>query len=170
MRLLRFIGVAVAGLSLLMLWSVAPAAAHAQLIGSTPEADEVLDAAPSEIELEFNEVLIETGSTMLLIDSEGENRVAGDAVLDGRFVRADVAPDLPDGSYEIRWRVVSADGHPINGRIPFSIGAPGDPVPDEPADGGDEDEGSMTMPIVVVAGGVVVVGVVGWLVLGGRRR
>ena len=171
MRLLRLLGALSTASILLLLWSGSPAAAHAQLIGSTPAADEVLDTAPSEVELEFNEELIETGSTLLVIDSEGENRAAGDVVLDGRFVRAEVASDLPDGSYEIRWRVVSADGHPINGRIPFSVGAPGDPVPDESSDGdGDDDEGSMTMPIVLVAGGVVVIVLVGWLVLGGRRR
>lgn len=169
MRLLRLFGAVSTASILVLLWSGSPAAAHAQLIGSTPAADEVLDAAPSEVELEFNEALIETGSTLLVIDSEGENRAVGDAVLDGRFVRAEVPSDLPDGSYEIRWRVVSADGHPINGRIPFSVGAPGDPVPDDASDD-EEDGGSMTMPIVLVAGGVVVVGLVGWLVLGGRRR
>uniref|UniRef100_UPI003B39FD74 copper resistance protein CopC n=1 Tax=Pseudactinotalea sp. TaxID=1926260 RepID=UPI003B39FD74 len=31
-----------------------------------------------------------------------------------------------DGHYDIRWRVVSSDGHPISGVIPFSVGDAGE--------------------------------------------
>ncbi|OUZ12235.1 hypothetical protein BHE97_02865 [Aeromicrobium sp. PE09-221] len=161
----------------MLTWTVGPAVAHAQLIGSTPAEDEVLDTAPAQVELEFNEELIEIGSTMLVIDSDGENRVAGEVALDGRFVRADLAPDLPDGSYEIRWRVVSADGHPISGRIPFAIGAPGDPVPEaegtaaasaDDADSGDPGGLPGRAIVIAIAGAAVALAV--WFAISGRRR
>ncbi len=106
----------------------APAVAHAQLVGSSPKADEVLATSPTEVTLEFNEDLIEIGSTLLVVDA-AQNNLANDVELEGRHVRAALAEELSEGSYEIRWRVVSADGHPISGRIPFAVGAPGDPVP-----------------------------------------
>jgi hypothetical protein len=33
-----------------------------------------------------------------------------------------VAADLPDGAYDVRWRVVSADGHPVSGAFAFAVG------------------------------------------------
>lgn len=33
-------------------------------------------------------------------------------------------PELPDGGYQVSWRVVSADGHPISGSFGFRVGNP----------------------------------------------
>jgi hypothetical protein len=29
---------------------------------------------------------------------------------------------MPEGSYQVRWRVVSSDGHPISGSFEFAVG------------------------------------------------
>ena len=42
-------------------------------------------------------------------------------------------PPLPDGLYVLDDRVVSADGHPVNGSLSFRIGSGPPPVPAAPA-------------------------------------
>ncbi|MGW2996193.1 CopD family protein, partial [Streptomyces sp. NPDC001193] len=46
--------------------------------------------------------------------------------LDGKddTARVELSGKLPEGTYTVAWRVVSADGHPISGAFVFSIGAP----------------------------------------------
>nr|BFE88475.1 hypothetical protein GCM10020093_110760 [Planobispora longispora] len=42
----------------------------------------------------------------------------GKPASDGPVVTQEVKPDLPPGEYVIAYRVVSSDGHPIEGRSP----------------------------------------------------
>lgn len=154
----------------------APAAAHAQLVGSSPKTDEVLAASPTEVTLEFNEDLIEIGSTLLVVDA-AQNNLVSNVELEGRHVRAALAEELSEGSYEVRWRVVSADGHPISGRIPFAVGAPGDPVPAAGEDATSDPEaaeqttadGPRVPRALVVAVLGAVAGLVLWWAVGGVR-
>lgn len=61
-------------------------------------------------------------------------RTADDTVIDigkakasGDTVTSDVPKPPPPGRYVIAWRVVSSDGHPIEGEIPFTVTAPATP-------------------------------------------
>ncbi|MGV2900306.1 copper resistance CopC family protein, partial [Microbacterium sp. AGC62] len=63
-----------------------------------------------------------TGAVVLVVDASGEDWVAGDVTVAGRTVTASLAPGLPTGGYQVRWQVVSEDGHPIAGVIPFTVG------------------------------------------------
>jgi len=99
-----------------------PASAHDQLVSSTPAPAERLDAAPQEIVLQFSEDVLTLGAVVLVADAEESNWAAAEPTLDGTTVRVPVRSGMPDAGYEIRWRVVSADGHPISGLIPFTIG------------------------------------------------
>ncbi|GAA3321436.1 hypothetical protein GCM10020331_037270 [Ectobacillus funiculus] len=42
------------------------------------------------------------------------------------MMEAGVKSNIPDGAYSIHWKVISADGHPIQGVIPFHIGTAGE--------------------------------------------
>ena len=46
----------------------------------------------------------------------------GAARADGEVVEVDLQPDLPDGTYVVSYRVVSADGHPVRGGSVFGVG------------------------------------------------
>lgn len=107
------------------LWSAAPARAHDQLIDSTPSSGEVVPIAPEEVVLQFSIDLIELGGIILVADENDASWTEGELVYDGPRVRIALRDDMPDGWYEIRWQVVSGDGHPINGTIPFAIGQAG---------------------------------------------
>ena len=101
------------------------ASAHSALESSNPANDQVLEAFPSELSLTFNEELIsiegESVNTLTLQGTDGANfdllapTVVG-AVLSAKAGSA----EYPAGEYLLKYRVVSADGHPITGEINFS--------------------------------------------------
>ncbi len=52
----------------------------------------------------------------------GDDWVAGEVEVDGNVVTAQLEAGMPVAGYQVRWQVVSEDGHPISGVIPFTIG------------------------------------------------
>lgn len=115
-----------AGLAVLAATLVAfapPAQAHDSLISSTPSDGEHLEISPDQVVLTFSADPIEVGGDILVVDATGTDRAASEPVYDGRDVTVDLEPDLPGGVYEIRWRIVSSDGHPIQGVIEFEVGS-----------------------------------------------
>jgi copper transport protein len=101
------------------------ASAHASLVSTSPSAGEVLDQAPDEVLLVFDEgVDLRLGEVRLLdgsgadVDGMGE---PGHPNGQGARVTATV-PELADGSYIVSWKVVSEDGHPIAGAFTFQVG------------------------------------------------
>jgi len=119
-----------AGLALATVATLAiatPASAHDQLISSTPAVDERLAAAPESITMTFSGELLVlddslTGAVVLVVDASGTDWVSGDVTVDGRTVTAPLAPGMPAAGYQVRWQVVSEDGHPIAGVVPFTVG------------------------------------------------
>lgn len=103
-----------------------PAAlAHAYIVSSTPAADETLDEAPSSVRIEFNEPIEAGFYELQVIGPSGVSEAAGEPVFDPEQpTRLSVAlnPDLPEGAYAAKWKVVSGDGHPVSGTISFQIG------------------------------------------------
>jgi copper transport protein len=106
--------------ALLVLYS-ASAWAHAMLEGSTPADGAVIEAAPAEVVLRFNEVV--TPVAVRVIDASG-NAVAAAVPPAGDTIALRL-PALARGSYLVSFRVVSADAHPIGGAIVFTLGAAG---------------------------------------------
>ena len=102
-----------------------PAAAHSELRQSLPAAGAVLMQAPEQIELLFNE---RVQVTALRLYREGGEEIS----LPRRSIRTTsreiiALPPLPPGAYRAEWRIISADGHPVGGVIPFRIEAPNRP-------------------------------------------
>jgi methionine-rich copper-binding protein CopC len=125
-----------------ILLSATPASAHTSLVSSLPESGAVLNEVPSEVRLKFNEDL-------LLIDTKNPNRievingigqvVSGMTMVDGPEIYTPLDLSFePSGEYTVKYRVVSADGHPIEGEYQFTVASPeviSAPVVDEPEDG-----------------------------------
>ncbi|MEO3801684.1 copper resistance protein CopC [Nonomuraea sp. B1E8] len=120
----------------------APAHAHDTLKSSSPAKDAEVSAI-EEIELEYTATV--KFPFVVLRDAAGEQVGLGEPRLDGPKVSAAVPQPLAPGSYVIAWRVVSSDGHPIEGEIPFTVkgaaatsSAPPSPAPAsaEPASSG----------------------------------
>ena len=113
--------------------TLAWAAVHTRLESSVPAADEVLTVAPELFELTFSGPVNEGLSELVLLVPSGDSvhialRAPGD---DARILVGEV-PDLADGLYVVRWRTVSADGHPVSGEFRFTFrGSPVAGVVDE---------------------------------------
>ncbi|SIN86935.1 copper resistance CopC family protein [Agromyces cerinus] len=99
-----------------------PAFAHDELVGSSPEPGQVFDVAPTEVALDFSDDIIEVGTAVVVVDHHGGDVEVGDPVIAGAHVTAALPADL-EGDYQVRWRAVSSDGHPIEGTIDFGVGA-----------------------------------------------
>ncbi|MEV7974219.1 copper resistance CopC family protein [Cellulomonas sp. NPDC089187] len=120
----------------LLLPATGIAAAHDQLIDSSPAADQHLDSAPTEIRLTFSAEVMDVGTAVRVIDAADADWTDGEPVLDGPVVTVPLDPELPEGAYRAAWRVVSSDGHAISGVVPFTVGE-ADPVAAMSAEQGD---------------------------------
>ncbi|HRE01757.1 MAG TPA: copper resistance protein CopC, partial [Ilumatobacteraceae bacterium] len=108
-----------------------PALAHAQLLSTDPAAGAVLDEAPAAATMTYSEAVDIGLGSVRLFNGAGKQVDIGDAYHpEGRSseVRVDL-PDLAHGSYVIDWRVVSDDGHPIQGAFTFQVGPTSDLAP-----------------------------------------
>lgn len=171
------VGMAVAAVAVFA--TAVPASAHDSLVHSTPEADESLATAPESITLTYSgELLVlgdsTQGAVVLVIDESGRDWATGDVEVSGNTVTATVEPGMLDAGYQVRWQVVSEDGHPISGIVPFTIGdaepmtatqAPTDAdapsyVPDASDPTGqstDETDGGLRLLLVGGAGAAIAV-------------
>jgi methionine-rich copper-binding protein CopC len=168
----------------------APASAHDQLLASNPADGAVVAAAPTEVQLDFSDTVLDLGGAVIVADRDGTNWADGGVSISESRVTQKLRPGAPDGAYQIRWRVVSVDGHPISDVVDYSVGdtaaAPitanqssGAEPAESPAESGDTAEkktaGSGMPPALLfaglgVGGAVVGVGVYLLITLVIRRR
>ena len=101
------------------------ASAHAVLDNSVPTSGATLEDTPLQIVLDFDESVESSLGYIKLFSSSGKRvqlpAVKADAS-DASIVRV-VPPTLAQDSYVAVYRVISADGHPVEGAITFRVGA-----------------------------------------------
>lgn len=120
--------------------AAAPAAfAHNVLTGSSPEDGATLDTAPDEVVLTFNEEVLEGGNAIVVTGPDGDNHTAGEVGIDDREATIDLTPLDKAGDYDIQYRIVSADGHIVEGTLAFAV--TDDAVADAAPDDEDAAEG-----------------------------
>ncbi|MDN5932763.1 MAG: copper resistance protein CopC, partial [Pseudonocardia sp.] len=107
------------GLALLLGSGVA--SAHTRLLGSDPADGASLDAGPARVSLEFNETMQAGFSTITVVGPDGTRFQSGEVTADGAVVSIGVSPLGAAGDYEIGYRVISEDGHPVTGSITFTL-------------------------------------------------
>ncbi|MPZ92579.1 MAG: hypothetical protein GEU68_13255 [Actinobacteria bacterium] len=123
----RFLS-ALASALVLILLTPGVAAAHAIIDRTEPGIDKVVEESPKKVVMFFSEPIEVTFGGLRVVDTRGRRVDEGATQLvPGRDDAAEVAlrRDLPNGTYTVGWRVVSADGHPIEEAFVFHIGAPG---------------------------------------------
>ena len=96
------------------------ALAHSGLENSSPTDGAVISEAPASIILTFNEQLLDDADSISLNAADGTNVVSTRVKPDGSTVELPWPADLPAGEYQVAYRVVSADGHPVTGAISFT--------------------------------------------------
>jgi methionine-rich copper-binding protein CopC len=104
-----------------------PARAHAALVSSVPAARAILSAPPPRVALTFNERLEAAYARVSVWDAAGAQVDLKDSTLDrdSSKVLTVSLPPLAPGSYTVRYRVLSVDGHVVEASFVFTVGRPG---------------------------------------------
>lgn len=109
-----------------------PAYAHDTLISSDPADGDTLKTSPESITLTYSADILEVSPAVRIVDEAGETVADMEPTVDGPEVTATLADPLPAGDYTVQWRVVSSDGHPIEGSVDITVEQ--DPAGEDSAD------------------------------------
>lgn len=139
-------------LTALLLAVLTPAAAraHAGLVSSDPAEGATLRTVPQALALEFSEP-VEAPAYVVVTGPDGATHQLGDPQVTGPAVSqpldpATLAAGRTDGAWTIAYRVVSSDGHAVQGHVRFRVSSsapvesaqPGQPastaMPSDPSD------------------------------------
>ncbi|OLL84284.1 MULTISPECIES: copper resistance CopC family protein [unclassified Pseudonocardia] len=122
---LRRAAVVLPAVLLAVVLGAAPAWAHTELESSTPAADAQVADAPTTVTLTFSEEIPAHEATVTVRGPDGAAYAAGPATGDGATLTVPLRPLGPAGAYTVDYRVVSDDGHPVAGTVPFTLTRPG---------------------------------------------
>lgn len=182
--------------------TAAPASAHDRMLTSDPADGSQLATPPTAITLTFNTEPLPVEPQVVVSDSAGTVVTQGTPTIEGSTatLALDPAVALGGDTYTVAWRVVSSDGHPIEGTFAFTVAAqPEAPVSEEPTteetatedattDAAEEstsesasprttdaatdaeDGGSSALPVLVGLGALVVAAAVVVVLVVRRRR
>lgn len=178
--------------ALLALAAASPALAHTGIVATEPVEGATLQRAPDEVRLRFAGPVEAEFSPLEVYDEAGERVDLDDARLDPEdptTVVAGLRPNLPPGTYEVRYRYTGEDGHTLNGSYNFSVSpeaveettaeetsAPPAASPEEttqsvavdPASTGEDSGGGLATILLLAGLGLVALSVVAMFVLRGR--
>ena len=111
---------------LLIFLPLSPSYSHSSLVSASPSSGSVLVDFPMEIVLDFNEELLVIGkddpNSIEVFDASGE-LVSGDSKVSGARISAGLSIN-GNGSYSVKYRVVSKDGHVIEDSYGFEVQSP----------------------------------------------
>jgi len=100
-----------------------PASAHAVLVKSSPASRSVLSYSPAAVDLWFNERLEAAFSSVSVWNAAGARVDRRDAAVspdDGKRLSVSLGA-LASGTYTVRFRVLSVDGHVVEASFPFTV-------------------------------------------------
>ncbi|MEU1807473.1 copper resistance CopC family protein [Micromonospora aurantiaca (nom. illeg.)] len=123
-------------LTALLLVPAAPAAAHNSLQEATPARDARLTAAPTQVTLRFLQRLNPSFTTIAVSDAAQRTVPTSAPAVDGTTGTVTIDEPLANGTYTVAYRVVSRDGHPVQGSYRFTVADPAAPAPSAPASTG----------------------------------
>lgn len=114
------VGAVLAAVLLALLVPIGAASAHDTLVSTDPASGSTAQKMPQKIGLTYDNIPIALGSEIRIVDAEGNNWAQGQAKVTNRVVNQGVQSGTPAGTYTVQWRVVSSDGHPIQGNFTFT--------------------------------------------------
>jgi copper resistance protein C len=108
----------------LALFAATTASAHAFLDHTNPRVGNSVRTAPREVTLWFTQDLEPALSTVEVRNTSGARVDSGKASVasgDRKVLRVPLKP-LPNGTYNVSWRVLSVDTHTTEGTFSFRVG------------------------------------------------
>lgn len=109
---------------LVVLVGAATASAHAGLVSSDPADGAALSSPPASVSLVFSEDLMPDFVAISVTDGQGQPVAVRGLSITGATAQFDWPADAPTGAYTVAFRIVSQDGHPVEGAIGFTYSAP----------------------------------------------
>jgi copper transport protein len=113
----------------------AAASAHAYLIKTVPAASGVLDAAPPNVQLTYDEAVEPRFAIVSVTNAGGRQETTGPAErspANPDTLVVPLRPHLAEGWYLVYWRAISVDGHPVQGAFTYAVGPNPGPAPQFP--------------------------------------
>lgn len=148
-----------------------PAQAHDGLLGVTPADGASVAESPAAVVLEFGDDIQQLGSAVVVRGEDGTIVSSGPLGVAGPTVTQPLVPLTADGTYQVSFRVVSADGHPVSGSTTFTaVGLGVAMSPAAPQAPGVERSGATDLPSGVWVGAGVVLVLALLLGLRARRK
>lgn len=97
--------------------------AHSELVSSNPAASANIQDLPEQIEIEFNEELLNlgTGNSISIVGPSGEDLGMGETGTEGAKIFRLLNTTSEYGQYQVTYRVASADGHVLKGSYTFNL-------------------------------------------------
>jgi methionine-rich copper-binding protein CopC len=97
--------------------------AHSELVSSNPAASANIQDLPEQIEIEFNEELLNlgTGNSISIVGPSGEDLGMGETSTEGAKIFRLLNTTSEYGQYQVTYRVASADGHVLKGSYTFNL-------------------------------------------------
>ncbi|REK75974.1 copper resistance CopC family protein [Paenibacillus paeoniae] len=107
-----------------LIWLLPSAAlAHSTLHTALPGVDATVDVSPERIEMKFD-TKIEKLSTFKLFNEAGEQLDTGKAEVSGDTMTGTVPAALDNGKYTVKWTIIGADSHAVEGEYAFTVDTP----------------------------------------------
>ncbi|MCA2213260.1 copper resistance CopC family protein [Jidongwangia harbinensis] len=190
MRIVRTVAAVLLGVAVAVPLGAAPAWAHNSLTSAQPAKNAVLTRAPKEIRLTFLQKPDSASMSIKVTDAGGQPVAVGAPEVDGMASVASITGPLRNGVHTITYRVVSRDGHPVQGSYRFTLDDPeaaekepsaapaastapatATPLAVVPAAGSSDDSPWSTtvvlaLPVITLAIGLIIF----WLARRGRRH
>ncbi|WP_285666191.1 copper resistance CopC family protein [Actinorhabdospora filicis] len=140
----RLILAALAAAFAFVLVTATPASAHARLLSSDPKDGAALATAPKQAVLEFSERLDAKSTQIAVTDSSGGVVPSSPFTVDGQKLTQPLSLTVA-GTYTIGYRLVSEDGHRVDGKLTFSVQT--GTTPSEAASAGTSPSGTVPSPL-----------------------
>lgn len=145
--------------------TMAPANAQQGLVSSTPARGSVLTESSAEVLLTFTATPLDGGVFNHSRLFSGATWSNGEPMRKGSTSEQPLLSPLPSGAYEVRWRTVSSDGHPISDTFNSAVetiattDAPSAPTPtaEPPASEPVDEAGPVPFGVLLLAGMAAIV-------------
>ena len=174
---------AAAILSALALLPSTAASAHSELAQSTPADGAELSKAPTQVQLVFGETVQQQGGSIVVSVSDTTVSDATTFATTGNVASIQLVGPAGPGSYTVKYRIVSADGHIASDTFGYSVTGPSSASSSagatsqvagntgDSADSGSTEDSSGTVIWVLGLGaiGIVLVAAVISVAVRGRR-
>jgi methionine-rich copper-binding protein CopC len=109
-------------LLLLSLTPVSAASAHTEIDHTTPAADSSVEAGVQTVSVVFTDKILNLADSTEIVISDADGQAVEVSCVEVKNTSISADAFFPTaGVYEVTWRTVAEDGHPIDGTFSFTV-------------------------------------------------